>query len=90
MSEPIWFALEGKVAGDVARDTKITVASINTCKNRQRGTRGRRINGGNANFQYSLTRRLSRRERETLRVRALSPDPALPPSLPEKKDSASK
>lgn len=36
MSEPIWFALEGKVAGDVARDTKITVASINTCKNRQK------------------------------------------------------
>lgn len=68
MSEPIWFALEGKVAGDVARDTKITVASINTCKNRQRGTRGRRIN---TNFQYSRTTSLAyfaRRPRNLLRV----------------------
>lgn len=29
-------------------------------RNRQRGTRSRRINGGNANLQYSLTRHLSR------------------------------
>lgn len=35
----------------MARDTKITVASINTYKNRQRGSR--RINGGGANFQCS-------------------------------------
>jgi len=47
---------KGKVAGDMARDTKITVASINTCKNRQRGSRGnRRINDdSDANFQWPL------------------------------------
>lgn len=35
---------KGKVAGDMARDTKIMVASINTRENRQRGSG--RINGG--------------------------------------------
>lgn len=50
--------LEGKVAGDMARDTKITMASINTCKNRQRGSRdnGRINDDGDANFQCLLAR----------------------------------
>ena len=60
---------KGKVAGDMARDTKITVASINTCKNRQRGSR--RINGGDANFQFPLARRFSIYQ-ETLHARVLA------------------
>lgn len=52
---------KGKVAGDMARDTKITVASINACKNRQRGSRGnRRINDdSDANFQCPLAWRFT-------------------------------
>lgn len=53
----------------MARDTKITVASINTCKNRQRGSR--RINGGDANFQCPLARRFSIYQ-ETLHARVLA------------------
>lgn len=56
----------------MARDTKITVASINTCKNRQRGSR--RINGGDANFQCPLARRFSI-YRETLHARVLASPP---------------
>lgn len=70
---------KGKVAGDMARDTKIMVASINTCKNRQRGSR--RINGGDANFQWPLARRFSSfTEKPCMRVLA-----SLPPPLPKKK-----
>lgn len=45
----------------MARDTKITVASINTCKNWQRGSRdnGRINDDGDANFQCLLARRFA-------------------------------